>query len=360
MAALLTTDFNIPNDIATGIFEKAQKGSTLAQLSGARPQKFGTQQVWVLTSAPKAELVGEAVQKSPTPAAYSSKTITPLKLQVTMRFSQEVKWADEDTQIGVLQDLSTNAGIALGRALKSKFKTAITTVKGLDWKGTGTNVVSGILNGMYNWGSKLKSWASSLLSKAQSALGIASPSTLFRDEVGLFLGLGVAEGLEDSSGSVMDTVQSLASGVAEGLSNIDTGVSLSAATVGLDSTLDSFAETVTEGFSALIIDLRGLLEQAAALAPGLSGVTISDVTSQAETLGRSRSYDASGIDESWMDSLADRVAQRVSAQSGSTGGGEVTVTVPVYLDGKLVGQSAVTYINGEARRTGVNPLAAYL
>ncbi|MCD7856913.1 MAG: phage major capsid protein [Clostridiales bacterium] len=117
MAALITTDFNIPNDIATGIFEKAQKGSTLAQPSGARPQKFGTQQVWVLTSAPKAELVGEAVQKPPTPAAYSSKTITPLKLQVTMRFSQEVKWADEDTQIGVLQDLSSNAGIALGRAL---------------------------------------------------------------------------------------------------------------------------------------------------------------------------------------------------------------------------------------------------
>lgn len=34
-----------------------------------------------------------------------------------MRFSQEVQWADEDTQIGVLQDLSENAGIALGRAL---------------------------------------------------------------------------------------------------------------------------------------------------------------------------------------------------------------------------------------------------
>ncbi|MCD8086923.1 MAG: hypothetical protein LUF28_11570, partial [Clostridiales bacterium] len=50
---------------------------------------------------------------------------------------------------------------SLSSDIKSKFKTAISTVKGLDWKGTGTNVVSGILNGMYNWGSKLKSWASS-------------------------------------------------------------------------------------------------------------------------------------------------------------------------------------------------------
>ena len=117
MAALITSDFEIPAEISAGIFEKAQKGSTLAQLSGARPQKFGKQQVFVLTAPPKAELVGEAEQKSPTPASYSSKTVNPFKLQVTMRFSQEVQWADEDTQIGVLQDLASNAGIALGRAL---------------------------------------------------------------------------------------------------------------------------------------------------------------------------------------------------------------------------------------------------
>lgn len=117
MAALLSSDFEIPAEISTGIFEKAQKGSTLAQLSGARPQKFGKQQVWVLTAPPKAELVGEAGQKSPTPTTYASKTINPFKLQVTMRFSQEVQWADEDVQIGVLQDLASNAGIALGRAL---------------------------------------------------------------------------------------------------------------------------------------------------------------------------------------------------------------------------------------------------
>lgn len=117
MAALITSDFEIPAEISTGIFEKAQKGSTLAQLSGARPQKFGKQQVFVLTAPPKAELVGEAAKKSPTPASYSSKTVNPFKLQVTMRFSQEVQWADEDTQIGVLQDLASNAGIALGRAL---------------------------------------------------------------------------------------------------------------------------------------------------------------------------------------------------------------------------------------------------
>ena len=117
MAALITSDFQIPNNIAQGIFKKAQNGSTIAQLSGARPQKFGSETNWVLTAPPKAEVVGEGGEKSPTPTTYAPKTVKPVKLQVTMRFSQEVQWADEDTQIGVLQDLSENAGIALGRAL---------------------------------------------------------------------------------------------------------------------------------------------------------------------------------------------------------------------------------------------------
>lgn len=117
MASLITTDFSLPNDIAEGIFKKAQTGSALARLSGARPQKFGKQQAWVLTAPPKAELVGEASEKSPTPTTYAPKVINPYKVQVTMRFSQEVMWADEDAQIGVLQDLADNAGIALGRAL---------------------------------------------------------------------------------------------------------------------------------------------------------------------------------------------------------------------------------------------------
>lgn len=117
MEALITTDFEIPNNIAQGIFKQAQTGSTLARLSAQRPQKFGSETNWVLTAAPKAEIVGESASKSPTPTTYAPKTVTPVKLQVTMRFSQEVQWADEDVQIGVLQDLAENAGIALGRAL---------------------------------------------------------------------------------------------------------------------------------------------------------------------------------------------------------------------------------------------------
>lgn len=117
MAALTTTSFDFPEEVIAEIFKKAQSGSVLAQLSGARPQKFGKQQTWILTSPPKAELVGESAEKSPTPTTYAPKIINPYKLQVTMRFTNELQWKDEDVQVGIAQDMTENASIALGRAL---------------------------------------------------------------------------------------------------------------------------------------------------------------------------------------------------------------------------------------------------
>jgi HK97 family phage major capsid protein len=117
MASIITKDFTLPEEYVSGVFKKAQTSSALAQLSGAQPQKFGKSNVMTLTSAPKAELVAEAGEKAPTPSSYASKTVVPVKLQVTVRASNEVMWADEDYQIGILEDIQENCGIALGRAL---------------------------------------------------------------------------------------------------------------------------------------------------------------------------------------------------------------------------------------------------
>ncbi|MCD8368430.1 MAG: hypothetical protein LUC48_10485 [Clostridiales bacterium] len=60
----------------------------------------------------------------------------------------------------------------------------------------------------------------------------------------------------------------------------------------------------------------------------------------------------------WMDTLA----RRIAAQSGggNTSGGAQVITVQCVLDGKIVAENTVRYINSEARRTGVSPVAAYL
>ena len=52
----------------------------------------------------------------------------------------------------------------------------------------------------------------------------------------------------------------------------------------------------------------------------------------------------------WLDLVAERVAQRVS--NGSP------IVVQCVLDGKVIANSTVNYINRQARATGVNPLSA--
>lgn len=180
MAALLTTDFNIPNDIAAEIFKKAQSGSVLARLSGARPQKFGAQTTWVLTAPPKAEIVGEGGEKSPTPTTYAPKVIKPFKTQVTMRFSQEVQWADEDTQIGVLRDLAENAAIALGRALDlagiHKMNPLTGTVSGIITEGIIDTTNKSVLSGT-NYEAAIEAAAGTIISNGYTPGGIAMDPT---------------------------------------------------------------------------------------------------------------------------------------------------------------------------------------
>jgi hypothetical protein len=117
MAVLATSGLTLPTNIADGMFKKTMTGSAVTQLSGSEPQKFGQVTVMTLTGRPKAEYVGEAAQKSSTNTTFGTKSVTPHKVQVTQRFNEEVKWADEDYQLGVLTTLADEGALALARAL---------------------------------------------------------------------------------------------------------------------------------------------------------------------------------------------------------------------------------------------------
>jgi hypothetical protein len=117
MAVLATSGITLPKNIAAGMFKKAQTGSAIAALSGAEPQQFGEVTYMTLTGRPKAELVAEGADKADTNATFGTKIATPHKFQVTMRFNEEVQWADEAYQLGVLQALADEGGLALARAL---------------------------------------------------------------------------------------------------------------------------------------------------------------------------------------------------------------------------------------------------
>lgn len=117
MAVLSTSNITLPKTIADGMFSKATTGSAVAALSGQEPQQFGEVTHMTLTGRPRAELVGEGADKGSTNATFGTKVVTPHKFQVTMRFNEEVQWADEDYQLGVLDTLASEGSVALSRAL---------------------------------------------------------------------------------------------------------------------------------------------------------------------------------------------------------------------------------------------------
>lgn len=74
------------------------------------------------------------------------------------------------------------------------------------FKDVGINMVKGLWNGITNvkdWlFDKIKGFKDAVLNKFKSFFGIHSPSTLLRDEVGVFMAKGIGEGFTDEMGSV--------------------------------------------------------------------------------------------------------------------------------------------------------------
>lgn len=119
MAVFGTSDSKVlmPRNIADGMIVKTQSTSTVAKLSGSEPQKFGEVDYLTFDSFPRAEFVEEGADKASTSGAFGAVTAKPRKAQVTMRFNEEVQWADEDHQLEVISQLSGKGSEALSRAL---------------------------------------------------------------------------------------------------------------------------------------------------------------------------------------------------------------------------------------------------
>lgn len=79
------------------------------------------------------------------------------------------------------------------------------------------NLSTGLIEGLKAQGDPMaryvSSWASDITSTVQNTFGIHSPSTVFRDQIGLNLGLGIAEGLADSMRPVTEEANSLANSI---------------------------------------------------------------------------------------------------------------------------------------------------
>lgn len=107
----------MPREIADGMVKKTLSTSTIAKLSAQEPMRFGKTDIITFNDLPRAQFVEENGDKESTSGSFGSVTAAPHKAQVTMRFSQEAQWADDEHQLGVLRTLASAGADALSRAL---------------------------------------------------------------------------------------------------------------------------------------------------------------------------------------------------------------------------------------------------
>ena len=104
------------------------------------------------------------------------------------------------------------------KAIFEGFKTFITTT---NWGQLGSSILDGILSGLRNIGNKIKSTVQYVGEKIGTGIkkvfGIASPSKVMRDEVGVFIGEGITEGIlegvDETQRQVNDAMRGLANGM---------------------------------------------------------------------------------------------------------------------------------------------------
>ena len=113
--------------------------------------------------------------------------------------------------------------------LISKIPTIINKIKekftSIDWKSVGTAIIQGIAKGISNGVNSIvkaaKDAAKKALDAAKKALGIKSPSRVFRDQVGKMIDEGLAVGIESNLKTVTDAMKKLKE---ETVGSIDTNL----------------------------------------------------------------------------------------------------------------------------------------
>lgn len=116
MAVLKTGDLTIPTQILDPWLGKVKGGSVIAALSTPIPMKFGKGEAFIFDIG-EAEYVGEGANKGDSTVTKKPQTTDPFKFHKTVRWTDEVMWADEDHQLGVVAQILDLIQPALSRAL---------------------------------------------------------------------------------------------------------------------------------------------------------------------------------------------------------------------------------------------------
>lgn len=157
----------------------------------------------------------------------------------SMRTSIQNAWSS-------ITSATSSAWTNIKSSVTSRWNSLYNSFNSTNWYSVGSNICSGIANGINSGWSWLKNTvtglASRLLAAAESRLGINSPSRVFRDEVGRFISLGIAEGITDTEANVVKAVSNVAKSAVDGFEDNKISLGVSDGVSGLDIVADRLSE----------------------------------------------------------------------------------------------------------------------
>ena len=178
-----------------------------------------------------------------------------------------------DSAINNLRTWVTQMGQKGKEAVQSLINNVISAASGIASKvmSIGSDIVSGVWNGIKNAASwftnQVKGFFSGIVDGVKDALGIGSPSKVFRDEIGKWLPPGVAQGFKAALPTAMNSMEKDLNKGIDSIEPDDVSVTATATAIGFKDTIKSIYDDLVGYFESVEARIgRSVNNMAASLA----------------------------------------------------------------------------------------------
>lgn len=270
--------------------------------------------------------------------------------QMTSNFIQ--KWRSVVPQLNsALQSMVSGVNTAMTN-MQNKTVNTMNAIKNQPWQSVGRAIVDGIAQGINNGWPYLENLvrqrAQQLLNEAKASLGINSPSKLFREQVGENIGLGWAEGIEDTKDDVINTVENISDAISNEAADAQINADANVLVDGMQTVIGGLSEVATT-FKTIADTLAGI---GGFKMPQIAEGTVVPYQAKAAANAAPAEDDTDSVTSGLNSILAELQSLAEIVRTASNG----QSIIKVLIDGREVFNAVVAENNRAIQRTGASPI----
>ena len=289
--------------------------------------------------------------------AFSSAKESVIETASNLKKSLSDAWSNikstASTAWNNIKTTTTNTWSSIHNTVSQKWQNLKTTLKSVEWGSIGTNLVNGLKNGISNaWSglvSKVKGLVTSLTDKVKNLFGISSPSRVWA-EIGNYLDLGLAKGLDEGKKSALVAAANLANSVTDRMTpeTPEIEIATNSVTTGLKNVINSLSEVAItfKSIADMLTTIGGYTP------PQISTGAVIPYQTRLNTI-QTTTNDSEGVVTylagilSELQGLSEFMRTQGNSQLGD---------IKVIINGREVFQTVVDENNRAITRTGKSPL----